>query len=698
MRHVRNSLVVLPEAITFDRKSFLFTIRCKNLKRDFSYDFTDMGRRYPTIVSAFVDAIIAKRESIGHKSRVHIKSSLAQLLVFFDSCRGTSGEIAEVADLTATLFSNYAAWLKQYGAGAYITKRLRYVKLSPLVDWLHRNHPDASPDMEIERNAFPMAHRTIKPRTPYSEAEWVDLLKAVAVEIKEAKERLEIQPPVKWKGVPAPLDGVAPFDESRPTNTQHAIWDSDDYLIWQWENLTQCKRVGDYALRKLPGGSGIAIAATKRAKNGVFGPLCSGKSIVDHFYDWIGAGPNYVPRFVGAPCPIRYTNRYNKPEFLEWYWENTLDSRLLTPVELMANLHYGFLLGCRRLHGSVDAFYKTVGGHYQVTAKDLFPYFLLFAVRTALNPTTIQRLTIDCIRPAPGLLAPDPDDPTHWQIDWEKIRSFSEGSTIPSHVLHELMPVSIILRVLQITAPFRRPDQLGLWITKKGEFDVFTHAVTHAFALKHDLTDAAGRPLRFHISRIRSTVAMREYVRTENMSYIQTLLGHRKMGTTTQYISQMDNPILITRRGIHQDAMFIDLTEGAGKGLALLTANNIKPLAPLEALATPGTEYDGLLSTCRDPRHSPQPGQTCGQICSSSACFTCQNLVITNRDLHKYFCFMQYHDERLIARQMDEDEHYQATHEARYVFETYVLPRFKPETISWARQEALTAPLAEWQA
>lgn len=84
-------------------------------------------------------------------------------------------------------------------------------------------------------------------------------------------------------------------------------------------------------------------------------------------------------------------------------------------------------------------------------------------------------------------------------------------------------------------------------------------------------SDSASAPLRVTFPRIRATIAIKEYARTGNLGYIQVLLGHTDHRSTVTYLSQMDNPILLHRRSIHEEALFVDLTEGTKAAVSFLT-------------------------------------------------------------------------------------------------------------------------------
>lgn len=176
-------------------------------------------------------------------------------------------------------------------------------------------------------------------------------------------------------------------------------------------------------------------------------------------------------------------------------------------------------------------------------------------------------------------------------------------------------------------------------------------------------------------------MAWGEYLRTEDLRYLQTLLGQEKLQTTADYLRRISDPIFNIRRGVHQEAWFLDLIATDG---AVDNAHS--------------SLVSGLLNTCKDPMRSPITGQQEGTMCDAKheVCLGCSNLVITRDDIKKYFCFISYHDELLNAGLISSDEHSSATSEKRFIWENQILIRYSVSTVNEIRVDADLRPIGVW--
>ena len=177
-------------------------------------------------------------------------------------------------------------------------------------------------------------------------------------------------------------------------------------------------------------------------------------------------------------------------------------------------------------------------------------------------------------------------------------------------------------------------------------------------------------------------MAWQEYLRTEDMRYLQCLLGHEKLATTADYLRRLSDPVLKMRRGVHQEAMFLGLT-GSSEPEA----------ASSKIIAT-----DGFLNHCKNPCSSPISGQREGYYCSASheVCLGCPNLVITLEDIKKYFCFMRYHEQLVSSEMISEEEYRKATDEKKFMWESHILPKYSPGLINSIRVDADLNPIWIW--
>ena len=259
-------------------------------------------------------------------------------------------------------------------------------------------------------------------------------------------------------------------------------------------------------------------------------------------------------KYKSTEPPIKYLTPWAKKEYLEWYWENEMGCKTYTTDELKAR-HPEFLIAIKEHHNGIIDFYHSLNEFPWIDMNYLIPYYLMLLIRTGLNPSTIKNLTIDCIEK-------NPFDNNKEHIDWDKFRSFKSDKTIPLPNEKDDWPVNIVKRVIDITQPIRKNNCKQLWITNTNKYkktlpvekSAFTHAI-NKFSRKHNF--------KFDISakEFRPTIAWNEYLRTEDVNYLQILLAHKTMQTTSDYLRRVNDPVFRVRRAIHQEAMFIGLTE-----------------------------------------------------------------------------------------------------------------------------------------
>lgn len=645
-----------------------FSAVCKNTGRFFSYDFS--SKKYASecrrIYEVFAWALYRLRDSHAHSTRIAILEKVTYFFKFLVSCQITLPQ-----ELTGATLVGFARWLKTDSGLSYPTAANIYRSLTRIFQEMSK-HDSISNDFDIQRNSFPKASSQVSSSLGYDEEELKVIMKAAVLGVRESASKLERAYQPRWLGCPPPLDDVAP----KTIRGGHSRWLSKEYRIWWWENNCGSRRVNTNDLRNIPHGLNFFHGMSPSGRGSV--------ALLNKFYDEIGAGKDYNPRYLGMPSPIKYRSPWAKKEYLQWYWENYLECRPLTTREAKDKDPKFLQAISDNFNGRIKQFFSSLGVERWVGASDLIPYYLMLLIRTGLNPSTIQRLTVDC-------LIQDPTDSERFSINWEKFRSSKRGVTIPSSQVNDKWPVSLIKRVIQITASIREPGQDELWIANANKHKKARPLGSSAFkrgmqqfSVKHKLLDRDGLPLILQAKLLRPTLAWHEYVRTEDLSYLSQLLGHSKLSTTAEYIRRLEDPILRIRRGIHQDAMF----------LGLLSGELNLPDKSTDSISA----SDCVLNHCRDQLNSPQPGQKPGEICSSGheVCLGCQNLIITLEDIKKYYCFVVFHEHLLSVGDIGELEFSQAVGEKRFFWETYILPKYPEGVVQRIATEALRAPIEVW--
>ncbi|MEE6443606.1 MULTISPECIES: hypothetical protein [Pseudomonas] len=662
------TLAFIRRAEEVAEKELKFSIVCKNTGKFYSYDLS--SRKYVSncrrIYEVFAWALYRLRGSHGHTTRIAILERAPYFFRYLESCEITLPE--ELSETTLVGFSN---WLKLDSGLSYATAANTYRSLTSVFQEMSK-HDIVSNEFDIQRNSFPKASSQVTSSPGYDENELKSIMKAAVLGVRESASKFERAYQPRWIGNPPPLDDVAP----KTIRGGRSRWQSKEHRIWWWENNCGCRRVTARFLSNVPHGQNFLNGMSPSGRGSV--------ALLAKFYDEIGAGKDYKPRYLGMPSPIKYRSPWAKKEFLEWYWENNLGCLPLSSKEAKEKSPKFFQAISDNFGGRIKQFFSSMGLKRWVSASDLIPYYVMLLARTGLNPSTIQRLTIDC-------LSPDPMDSERFVINWEKFRSSKQGATIPSSSGEDKWPVSLIRRVIQITESIREPGQNELWIANGNRYkqtqplgsSAFKRGVQQ-FSLKYKLLGRDGLPLMVQAKLLRPTLAWHEYVRTEDLNYLSQLLGHSKLETTAGYIRRIEDPVLRTRRGIHQNAMFLGLLSGELIAPDILTDSIIAS--------------DCVLNHCKDQFNSPQPGQKVGVICSSSheICLGCQNLIITLEDIKKYYCFIAFHEHLLNVGDIDEVQFSQAVGEKKFIWETYIFPKYPQSVIQRIATDAFRFPLEAW--
>lgn len=642
-----------------------FTARCKNDGNVYSYD---LGARpkyesLRAITGVFVWALYKRRHHVGHTSRLTMQVLFWKFLNFL-----SEHGISELDQLDRNTLLMYARWLKNQPDLSYSTAASQYRGLAPYFLQMSK-HRDVSSDFLPARNAFPKSSSLQTANAGYDQEELKSIIHAAVLGMREAMEKFNVPYQCRWRNKPAPVDDVAPASP----RGGHSLWLSQEYKIWWWENNCQCQRLNTRQLARLPQGQGFIASFRYYGNPGIVG--------INSFYDLLGAGENYAPKYIGKPCPIKYTTPWKKMDYLVWYWENKLECQPLTygTLKKVSPKLYGALK--EYFGGRINSFFIELGFHRWISAHDLAPFYIMLLIRTQLNPSTIQRLTTAC-------LASDPLTPEKKFLSWTKYRSSTRGKTIPSDASRDGWPVMLVGKVLRITEFIRDKNQECLWITNANRYrktlplgvSGLKNALTD-FSRKYQLTHSSGEPLLLQAKLIRPTMAWQEYLRTEDIRYLQSLLGHEKVGTTADYLRRVSDPILKIRRGVHQQAMFLGLTnsdESQGIASAKVTS--------------------GLLNSCKNPLDSPISAQRAGGICSAGheVCLSCPNLVITYDDIKKHYCYINYHEQLLSSGLITNEEYTSAAAEKIFIWENQILPRYPSHVIDRIRKDAELNPIGIW--
>lgn len=646
-------------------KTLQFTAICKNTLKEHAYDFNGRPQfeKLKSITGIYVWALYRIRNVMGHTTRTTMRDALWLFLTFLDE-----HNIVSPNRLNAGVLVKFAKWLKDRPSISYATAGAKYRGFSTVFKEMSC-HPDVPDDFRPIKNAFPKGSSLQAPNVGYSRSELQSIMKAAVAEMRITLGKLEEGYKPKWLGKLAPVEDVAP----KGSNGVASYWNSDEYKVWWWENNCSCKPLNSAELRFIPQGQVFMASFKVKGLERMAG--------VNEFYRRIGAGPEYEPRYLGEECPIKYLTPWRKKDYLVWYWENNLACEVLSLREMKTRSPDMYYAIREYYGGGVARFYKMLGLNRWVSSHDLVPFYILLLARTQLNPSTVLRLGTDCLKV-------DPLDSDRRFISYAKYRSKKKDLTIPSADLGGEWPVRLVQQVINVTKSFRLEGQQELWITNANRHKKSIaltigsmERVMQDFVIRNDLRADDGRPIKLDGKQFRPSMAWEAYIRTEDLNFLKTILGHSKISVTAEYLRRVGDPIFKLRRAVKAEAMITDLLD-------------VREIA----LENPGEAEEGLLNHCKSPKKSPIAGHKEGEYCTArhEVCLGCANLIITASDIKKYFCFIEYNEKMLERGIISHDEFSAAVDEKKFIWETQILTRLDADSVAAIRVDALENPLAVW--
>ncbi|WP_198324793.1 site-specific integrase [Marinobacter nauticus] len=659
-----------------------FTATCKNDGRTRTWDFKkkSYADSQRPILEIFVWSLYKLRNKHGNKTRESIYDLSNRFFEFLEDVGVNSPD-----EIDSSLMNRFVSWFKKSRTSSYATNGSRVRSLRGVLEKMG-DHPKINRQIRLPKNPFPKGTSLQSANTGYDHDEFRQILNTVVLALRENKRKYESSYEPRFLGDDPPLDGVAPY---RPETGKYVMLASHDYRVWFFENRLKCKTPLQYRnVMSVPGGHSWWYAIIRDYPHESY-------RTIEGFLEFIGVGPGYKPKFLGDQNPVKYITPWKKKDYVIWYFENKMNA---TPhgEKVLKERHREFRIAMREHYGGYKEFFKELNVWYEISTYDLAPYYLMLLIRTGLNPSTIQRLTIDCIRK-------DPLDGRRKYIDWEKFRSLKQSSTIPEEKAEtDTWAIAIIERVIRLTKRIRNEGQKELWISNANREGVAKPYGDKAFAAsvrrifkKHPVYSSGnGERLNVTAAHIRPTIAWSEYLRTEDLQYLSQLLGHSNVTITAEYLRRVDDPVFRTRRAIHSEAMLIGMTQGSKEAKEFIKEklDTVKSKDHINGI------YDGLLNHCKDPKTSPVTGEKPGQFCSadSDVCLPCQNLVITPEDIKKHFCFLKFHEHLFSVGDISEQDLRKATEYKSSFWSSYILPKYPDIMLQDIEESAKRDPCPEW--
>lgn len=391
--------------------------------------------------------------------------------------------------------------------------------------------------------------------------------------------------------------------------------------------------------------------------------------------------------------PIAADKPWNRLENMIWYVVNVFDGAPLSVLELRARKEWTFLNAIRGLYGGAYK-RKDIYTHLYPIDFDLIPYFILIALYTGRNESSLLTLDRDCLEIKEG----------RTYFLYRKERS---GDRVFRRVVKDdgAFSVATLIRdVLKITEPliqFAPKDHrrfLFLGLTLQPKSDVPVRAVDPCYFKaqmngeggwvdKIGIKDEKGGKMRISLRRIRVTYLSRRYLRHGQLSKVSQDAAHALADTTVNYINNEST------KHVHNHA----IREGQKSALSVasppkvLSTNNIKHAAKslgideAKAKRYLSGEMDVLFAACSDMFNRPD-GPENTRCDKPWACFGCGNTIITRHVLPRVIAFRN-HAEKM-RREIPENEWNEIFRTAISVVKNDVLPKFSSVAIKQAENYA----------
>lgn len=675
-----------------DDVPLVFSLTCKNHKKVHTYDYSGFGAEFLPIARAFAWAVIRRAHAVGHETRTTVGTAIRHFEKYIRTIPPEYRPLAP-SHISESLLREYAKWLKDKSGLSYRSAAGSFRVVMPFISqW--EGHSWAAADLGVPGFMFPRsnAQYTKQLSKGYTDKELKQIVKHVISDIETSNKRLKRTHQRKHVEQPPPLDDVAP--ETAHGNPIGAKWTVFEYRVWWWENTCKCQRLTGTEMRGKPGAHSFLYGYWQQGSSRR--TIKTADSRLQAFYTTIGAGPDYVPKYLDKPPPIRYNSKWQKLEYLDWVWENECGCRALTMGQLR-KINSQMYVALREHHGGYEVFCKRNEIKTTLVLDDLCPYYVALLLATALNPTVIQTLKIDCLTQAP--LAPEKQS-----LVWEKLRSNKAGLTIPANGQAALAPSKIVNDLIEITAPYRGVNNLFLFATN-GRRDAH-HAMDHCtfgrsikrwFKL-HGLerTEFAKSAVSMHAAtNFRPAIAKVGYERTGSIEFVRTLLSHSRVGTTVDYIGKLSESHLTFQRGVHIEAIFVGALSGRDAAREFVQNQLSQRTVPIVNQSNLTETMD---AHCRDVLHSPIQGQVKGRTCSAQhACLYCANLVVTVDDIQRHFSMEHYYRKKVVSGEITAEACELLIGERVFMFEANILPNYDAALIAWLRSYAVRNPPLEYQ-
>jgi hypothetical protein len=314
--------------------------------------------------------------------------------------------------------------------------------------------------------------------------------------------------------------------------------------------------------------------------------------------------------------------RHRKSELLLWCGGQ--GRRAHTEGKALVDADWQRLLSAAR-RDVETAMHDYQPGDEPTSGTALVPFIVMVAAYTGANTTPLLAFQRDAWTPAPVLDG-------YWSVTWRKDRA--KGREEQSLVFaHKVADGLSLIEVLDFMRKWTEP--LVARVPKNCRNDLWLHRSRRRFT-----RSAAWRPriflkrhaqswlqkhgLKGTLERIRPSAALTLLRSGKALTHVQHFLQHADLRTTWKYVrSAVLHPTFNRVIAATQERILGHVLPQSRASAAVAIE---APRAVHEALVSGA--WDLGTCACRDPYHSPIPGEITGRLCRSfHACYTCPHAV-----------------------------------------------------------------------
>lgn len=323
-------------------------------------------------------------------------------------------------------------------------------------------------------------------------------------------------------------------------------------------------------------------------------------------------------------------------------------------------------------------------GDEPVSGTALVPFIVMVAAYTGANTTPLLAFQRAAWSPAPVLDG-------HWSVTWRKDRA--KGREEQSLVFASKVDVGpSLIEILDFVRKWTEPlvervpknCRKDLWLHRsRGTFARSAAWGPKTFLARHVRPWLQKHGLNGALDRIRPSAALTLLRSGKTLTHVQHFLQHADLRTTWQYVrSAVLHPTFNRVIAATQERILGRvLPEPRSSGAAMIEA----PPAVHETLASGA--WDLGTSACRDPYHSPMPGEITGRLCRSfHACYTCPHAVWFKEHLP-----LEVWKLRRLESLRGSDPHWSRKYQTTCdIIRRDILGSFGADDRAWAEREAST--------